>query len=83
MTSVPDKLRGEAIVAYVVPADPDLTIQELVNFAHSSPYLSDYKCPRWYRIVDSIPLNATGKKMHRTAKEMAAKDLENGLLAEK
>ena len=83
VTSVPDRLRGEEIVAYIVPADPTLTIKELNTFCRNDPFLSDYKAPRWYRLVDEIPLNATGKKLHREAKRMAAEDLAAGLLKDK
>ena len=83
VTSVPDRLRGQEIVAYVVPADPSLTVKELNAFCRKEPMLSDYKAPRWYRFVDEIPLNATGKKLHREAKRMAAEDLAAGLLRDK
>lgn len=75
VTSVPDKVRGEAVVAYIVPADPQLTIEEVVAYCNESPMLSKYKRPRWYRIVDELPHTATGKKMHYVMKEQAEKDL--------
>ncbi|MBQ1332052.1 MAG: AMP-binding protein, partial [Lachnospiraceae bacterium] len=83
VTSVPDRLRGQEIVAYVVPADPSLTVKELNAFCRKEPMLSDYKAPRWYRFVDEIPLNATGKKLHREAKRMAAEDMAAGRLTDK
>ena len=81
VTSIPDKLRGQALVAYVVPADETLTVKELNVFALNSPMLSDYKRPRYYRFIDEVPMNATGKKLHRVAKEQALKDMEAGLFA--
>lgn len=83
VTSVPDQVRGEVVVAYVVPEDPSLTVEEVANFCHESPMLSKYKRPRWYRIVDSLPFTATGKKMHYVIKAQAAEDLEKGLLRRK
>ena len=80
VTAVPDPLRGEAIAAYVVPKDPSLTVEELHSFCQASPLLSAYKRPRFYRLVEEIPLTATGKKMHYVIKEQAAKDYEAGLL---
>ena len=71
------------LVAYVIAEDPTLTIEELANFCHESPMLSKYKRPRWYRIVDSLPLTATGKKMHYVMKQQALEDLEKGLLKRK
>ena len=33
--------------------------------------LADYKRPRAYRLVDSLPMTATGKKMHFRVRESA------------
>lgn len=83
VTAVPDKARGQAIAAYIVPKDPDLTVKDVFNFCLETPMLSAYKRPRWYKIVDSLPMTATGKKMHYVLKQQAAKDLEEGLLKRK
>ncbi len=80
VTCVPDKVRGQAVVAYVVAADDTLTEKEVAAYCTNSHMLSKYKCPRWYRIVKELPYTATGKKMHYAAKAMAEKDLEAGLL---
>ena len=80
VTSVPDKVRGQAVVAYVIPADPSLTVEEVADFCLNSPMLPFYKCPRFYRIIDEIPHTATGKKLRNPMREQAAKDLEAGLL---
>jgi len=80
VTSVPDKVRGQAVVAYVVPEDPSLTITELAYFCITSPLLSKYKRPRYYAIINEIPHTATGKKQHYQMKERAIKDLETGFL---
>lgn len=83
VTSVPDKVRGQVVVAYVVPKDESLTIEELAHYCNEHPMLSTYKRPRWYRIVDSLPHTATGKKMHYVMKQQAAEDLAAGLLKRK
>lgn len=80
VTAVPDKVRGQAVVAYVVPEDSTLSIKELNDFCSESKMLSRYKKPRYFAIVDSIPLTATGKKQHSKIKERAQQDLQNGLL---
>ena len=80
VTSVPDPMRGQAVVAYVVPKHDGLTVRDLVAFCNGSNHLPPYKRPRFYRIVDQIPYNATGKKLHYAIKQQAAKDLEAGLL---
>lgn len=83
VTAVPDKVRGEVAVAYVIPEDASLTVQELVDYCDQSPMLSKYKRPRWYRIVDSLPYTATGKKQHYILKGQAEKDMKEGLLKRK
>ncbi len=80
VTSVPDPVRGEAVVAYVVPKREGLTVRELVDFCNRGNRLSPYKRPRYYRLVDAIPYNATGKKLHNVIKEQASRDYEAGVL---
>ncbi len=83
VTAVPDEARGQAIAAYVIPKDDTLTVKDLFDFCLETPMLSSYKRPRWYKIVDSLPLTATGKKMHYALKQQAEKDLKDGLLKRK
>ena len=80
VTAVPDKVRGQLVTAYVVPKDGALTASELDAFCKESPYIANFKRPRYYRFVDSVPYTATGKKRHVEAKQNAASDLANGLL---
>lgn len=80
VTAAPDKARGEMVTAYIVKADDSLTVQELEDFCRESPMISNYKRPRYYRFISSVPVNATGKKLHYKMKELAREDLLNGLL---
>lgn len=80
VTSVPDKIRGQIVTAYVVKDDESLTAEELDNFCKKSPDIANFKRPRYYRFTTQIPFNATGKKLHVKIKETAAHDLKNGLL---
>lgn len=80
VTSVPDKTRGEAVVAYLIPADDTLTVQDMLAYCAGHPMLSTYKCPKYYRFVKELPYNATGKKLHYRMKEQALQDKEAGLL---
>ena len=80
VTSVPDKVRGQLVTAYVVPKDGALTVSELDAFCKQSPYIANFKRPRYYRFVDSVPYTATGKKRHVEARRNAAADLAKGLL---
>ena len=83
VTAVPDAARGQAIAAYIVPKDDTLTIKDVFDFCLETPMLSAYKRPRWYKIVDKLPMTATGKKMHYALKQQAEKDLEAGELKRK
>ena len=83
VTSVPDKTRGEAVVAYVIPADDTLTVGEVLEFCKNSPNLSKYQVPRYFRLIEDFPRTATGKKQHFKVKAQAKEDLANGLLLRK
>ncbi len=83
VTGVPDSTRGECVAAYVIPEDDSLTVSELIAYCESSPHISKYQAPRYYRFVKELPHTATGKKQHFIIKKMAAEDLKNGLLLKK
>ena len=57
-----------------------LTVASLDDHCRNHPMLADYKRPRAYRLVDSLPMTATGKKMHFRVAEMAEVDDASGLL---
>ncbi|WP_027724548.1 class I adenylate-forming enzyme family protein [Tuberibacillus calidus] len=80
VVGVPDALRGEAVAAYIVKKDPNLTVKDLQQYCNQHPMLADYKRPRYYRFIDELPYTATGKKKHYMVREMAIRDLEAGLL---
>jgi acyl-coenzyme A synthetase/AMP-(fatty) acid ligase len=68
----PDPRWGEIVVAYVVPVRPGLTAAECDKHCLAHPMLSDFKRPRAYRFVESLPRTATGKKMHYRVREEVA-----------
>ncbi len=78
VVGVPDELRGQAVVAYIVKADPSLTVEELQKFCASHPSLAAYKRPRYYRFIDELPYTATGKKKHFVVRQMAVEDQKAG-----
>lgn len=80
VTSVPDKVRGQLVTAYVILDDETLTPEDLDEYCKQSPDIANFKRPRYYRFTQVIPFNATGKKLHVKIKEQAAKDHKNGLL---
>lgn len=60
---VPDEMRGEAIVAYVVPTDPsaadDELAEEIQRFVKQR--LAFYQYPRQVVFLDALPTTPTGK----------------------
>lgn len=82
VTSVPDKMRGQLVTAYIVRSDESLTAEQLDEYCKESPYIANFKRPRYYRFVQQIPVNATGKKLHNKIKLTALADLKNGLLCQ-
>ena len=44
--------------------------------------LSDFKRPRAYRMVDHLPVTATGKKVHYKASQQAADEYAAGLFTD-
>ena len=80
VTSVPDKIRGQMVTAYIVRDDKSLTPEELDEFCKQSSDIANFKRPRYYRFTEFIPFNATGKKLHVKIKKIAEADLKNGLL---
>ena len=77
---IPDKVRGQVTAAYIIPSDESVTIEDIAKRCVESPMLSAYKRPRYYRLVDSLPHNATGKKLHNMIRERAESDRDAGLL---
>ncbi len=61
---IPDRLRGEAVKAFIVASDKSLTPEELKDFCARSPLLASYKWPREYQIVPDLPHTPTGKLIH-------------------
>ncbi|MDF2953908.1 MAG: O-succinylbenzoic acid-CoA ligase MenE or related acyl-CoA synthetase [Thermodesulfobacterium sp.] len=80
VVGVPDELRGQAIVAYVVKKDESLTLEELKEFINKHPMIPPHKRPRYWVFVDELPMTATGKKQHYKLREKVLKDLKKGLL---
>jgi acyl-CoA synthetase (AMP-forming)/AMP-acid ligase II len=82
VVGIPDERWGELIVAYVVPAAGavDLDVAALDAHCRAHPMLAAYKRPRAYRLLDSLPMTATGKKMHFRVREGAVADAAAGLL---
>jgi acyl-CoA synthetase (AMP-forming)/AMP-acid ligase II len=77
---IPDPSRGQSVALYAVPESPELTVQELCRQCVESDDLAGYMCPRYYALVDSLPRNDAGKKLHAALKKQAERDLAEGKL---
>jgi long-chain acyl-CoA synthetase len=65
---VPDKVRGESILAsIVVNTGHVLTPDDVISFC--SKHMATYKVPHLIRFVNSLPKNATGKVLRRALRE--------------
>jgi acyl-CoA synthetase (AMP-forming)/AMP-acid ligase II len=79
VVGVPDARWGQLVVDYVVPRGDGLTAADLDRHCRGHAMLADFKRPRAYRFVESLPLTATGKKMHYKLAAQAVSDLEADL----
>lgn len=60
-----DERLGQIVVAFIVPTDSSLTFQELDQFCKKHPKLANFKRPRKYVFVNSIPKSPSGKILRR------------------
>ena len=80
VVGLPDKLRDQVTVAYVVSRNSSLTVKDLVHFVNNHQMLAAYKRPKFYRICDSLPHTPTGKLQRAVVREQALQDFAMGLL---
>jgi long-chain acyl-CoA synthetase len=60
---VPDEKMGEAVRAYVVARNPDLTEEEVIR--HTRQHLAAYKVPRGVEFRDDLPKSLIGKILRK------------------
>jgi acyl-CoA synthetase (AMP-forming)/AMP-acid ligase II len=70
---IPDARLGEVGMAYVA-LRPGATIAASDVIAWARDQMANYKVPRLVRVVDALPLNATGKVMKDVLRQEAAAD---------
>jgi long-chain acyl-CoA synthetase len=63
---VPDSNLGEAVKAYVVSKNPELTAEQLLIYC--SQNLAKYKIPSSIEFIEELPKNTTGKILRRALK---------------
>ena len=74
VVGVPDERQGEVGFAFVVPAartSPDPT--EVVAWARDR--MANFKAPRFVRVVDVLPLNASGKVLKFELRQRAIEEM--------
>src|SRR5690606_29437242 len=65
VAGLPDSRWGEIVTAFIVPRDHSLTAEELDAYCKESDALSNFKRPRKYVFVRSIPKSPVGKVLRR------------------
>ncbi len=70
VVGAPHPSRDEVVIAFVVPAAPDLTPADLVAYAKRN--IAGYKVPWLVTLVDDLPRTGTGKLTRRALRERAA-----------
>lgn len=66
VVGVPDPNQGEAVHAFVVKKDPELTIEDVLQFCKE--HLAKYKIPTFIEFMEELPKNTTGKILRRSLK---------------
>jgi fatty-acyl-CoA synthase len=60
VVGIPHSDWGEAVVAFVVPVS-SRTFDATAAAEHCRRHLAGYKCPKAYRVIDSLPVTGYGK----------------------
>jgi long-chain acyl-CoA synthetase len=67
VVGVPDSRTSEAVKAFVVKKDPDLTAEDVIKFCHTQ--LTNYKVPRQIEFRTSLPKTNVGKILRRELRD--------------
>jgi long-chain acyl-CoA synthetase len=71
---IPDKLRGQAICAYIVPEDGGPRDKRMVR-KYLLSRVAAYKVPKEFIFCDQLPRNNTGKVLKQVLREQALEKL--------
>jgi long-chain acyl-CoA synthetase len=75
VVGAPDEEGSETIIAYIIP-EPDTTIDDKSIKQFAKKNLAAYKLPKYYIIVDELPMTGTGKVLKKELRARAKEDLE-------
>ncbi|WP_420133443.1 long-chain fatty acid--CoA ligase [Rhodopseudomonas sp.] len=64
---IPDQRTGEAVKAFVVKKDPDVTAEDIIKFCHTE--LTNYKVPRKIEFRTTLPKTNVGKILRRELRD--------------
>jgi long-chain acyl-CoA synthetase len=64
---VDDARSGEAVKAFVVKKDPNVTAEDIIKFCHTQ--LTNYKVPRHIEFRASLPKTNVGKILRRELRD--------------
>ena len=73
---IPDKLRGQAICAYIVPEDGGIRDKRMIR-KYLLSRIAAYKVPKEYIFCEQLPRNNTGKVLKKVLRQQAVEDLIN------
>lgn len=76
VVGIPDKLRGQAICAYIVPEDGGEKDKRMIR-KYLLSKIAPYKVPKEFIFCDQLPRNNTGKIMKKVLREQALDNLIN------
>jgi long-chain acyl-CoA synthetase len=64
---VPDERSGEAVKAFVVKKDPNVTAEDIIKFCHQQ--LTNYKIPKQIEFRTDLPKTNVGKILRRQLRD--------------
>jgi len=64
---VQDERSGEAVKAFVVKKDPNLTAEDVIKFCHTE--LTNYKVPKQIEFRTELPKTNVGKILRRSLRD--------------
>jgi len=67
---IPDKLRGTSVRAYIVPNEGHILNKKLLQ-GYLQKKIAQYKIPKDFCIVDSLPKSSTGKILKKVLRQQA------------
>ncbi|WP_299860395.1 AMP-binding protein [uncultured Hoeflea sp.] len=73
---VPDGASGEAVKAFIVRRDPDLSVEDVR--AHCKAHLTNYKVPKLVEFRDDLPKSNVGKILRKDLRPLVTAETASG-----